>query len=380
MKIFNLAFIIPTEFSWNGEKNYYSSLISALDKYPQKNIKLKIFLGKKNHRFIKSLKIKNSQIIYSSLFEKNSFSNFINKFFFKIFKYYNVLLIMYFKIYNINYISHYIPLYGFKNIVWYPDFQHLHLKKFFSKQDINFRNSLYKNYTLNGDIHIVSSKSSRVDLINFNKKNNLKKININVLNFVPKINFEKIINFKKLKKKYRIEKNYTYVPNQFWVHKNHITLFKSLEILKKKSKHIQLILTGSSKDHRNKEYFKMLFDYVLKKKIDSSIKYLGVIPYDHAMSLLYYCRLLINPSLFEGWSSTVEEGKILNKKMLLSNIDVHKEQTNKNVVFFKKRDFNDLARQILKTKPSKFKSNFLLKKDFEIKRKLFANTFFKIIS
>ncbi len=38
---------------------------------------------------------------------------------------------------------------------------------------------------------------------------------------------------------------------------------------------------------------------------------------------------LINPSQFEGWSTTVEEAKSLGVKMLLSDLEVHKEQAKR---------------------------------------------------
>ena len=39
MKTINLAIILPTDFTWNGEKNYFSSIISALDTLPNKKVK-----------------------------------------------------------------------------------------------------------------------------------------------------------------------------------------------------------------------------------------------------------------------------------------------------------------------------------------------------
>jgi glycosyltransferase involved in cell wall biosynthesis len=35
---------------------------------------------------------------------------------------------------------------------------------------------------------------------------------------------------------------------------------------------------------------------------------------------------LINPSLFEGWSTTVEEAKSTGTPMILSDLGVHREQ------------------------------------------------------
>ena len=97
MKIINLAIVIPSEFSWTGEKNYFSSIISALDTLPNKKVNISIFLGDQNQDFAKNLKIKNLNIIYSNIFKRNTFHNFLNKIFSAIFGYYNILLFFYFK-------------------------------------------------------------------------------------------------------------------------------------------------------------------------------------------------------------------------------------------------------------------------------------------
>ncbi len=43
---------------------------------------------------------------------------------------------------------------------------------------------------------------------------------------------------------------------------------------------------------------------------------------------------MINPSRFEGWSTSVEEAKSLGKAILLSDIDVHREQAPERGTFF----------------------------------------------
>jgi len=43
---------------------------------------------------------------------------------------------------------------------------------------------------------------------------------------------------------------------------------------------------------------------------------------------------VINPSLFEGWSTTVEEAKSMGVPMLLSDIGVHREQAEGRASFF----------------------------------------------
>jgi glycosyltransferase involved in cell wall biosynthesis len=52
---------------------------------------------------------------------------------------------------------------------------------------------------------------------------------------------------------------------------------------------------------------------------------------------------MINPSRFEGWSSTVEEAKGMGKRVILSNIPVHREQNPPGAVFFEPDDSSALA-------------------------------------
>ena len=47
-----------------------------------------------------------------------------------------------------------------------------------------------------------------------------------------------------------------------------------------------------------------------------------------------YSQSVINPSKSEGLSNSVEQAKALGKKVILSNIPVHKEQLSDNFYYF----------------------------------------------
>ena len=49
----------------------------------------------------------------------------------------------------------------------------------------------------------------------------------------------------------------------------------------------------------------------------------------------------------KGWGTVVEDSKALNKQIIMSDIDVHKEQKDANCILFKKNDEKDLAEKIL---------------------------------
>ena len=122
------------------------------------------------------------------------------------------------KYYKIEWISHYLPLAFFKNICWFPDFQHIFLTQNFTDIEIDRRNLLYKKYLKYSQICLLSSKSSKKHLIKFAKINKIKlNFHSRVLNFVPLKNFTKLKNYNYIKKKYQIKKNYIFNPNQFGI-------------------------------------------------------------------------------------------------------------------------------------------------------------------
>ena len=99
------------------------------------------------------------------------------------------------------------------------------------------------------------------------------------------------------------------------------------------------------------------------------------------LNLIFYSKILLNPSLFEGWSTIVEEGKIFNKKMLLSDLSVHKEQCSNKATYFKRNNPNELAKKIIQL--SKVRNTYpkisIIKKNYKISRILFAKNYLKII-
>ena len=65
---------------------------------------------------------------------------------------------------------------------------------------------------------------------------------------------------------------------------------------------------------------------------------LGVVPYRDMLGLMRHAVAVINPSLFEGWSTSVEEAKSMGKAVVLSDIPVHREQAPGRGLFFDPRD------------------------------------------
>ena len=378
-----VAFIISSNPSWLGEQNYFKSLLGTLNDL-NKNDKIKFFVFTGTDEiFFTQKNFKNLKIVKSLFLNKKGFTSYLKKICSIIFKRYDPILFWLLKKFSINILSHYRPIKGVKNATWFPDFQHEQYPNFFSKKEIISRNKLYLNYINYSDLLIVSSKSSKNDLLKFYKKNQIKNKtkNIKVLNFIPEVDFSNIQRKTNLKKYLDINKKYIFIPNQFWIHKNHDCVIEAMKILKDKNQNIQCLFTGNNFDHRSPNHFNMMMSKIKKLKLKKLIKYKGVLPYKEIINLMYYSDIVVNPSFFEGWSTTVEEAKILNKSILLSNIPVHREQNPDKGLFFNPKNPMELARKIkIKIKQiSKKEKLASIKSKYEIKKEKFGEKYLLLI-
>lgn len=229
-------------------------------------------------------------------------------------------------------------------ISWLPDFQHLRLPEFFPKQEIDGRNREFKKVLKFSTSIVLSSYNAREDLKEFSPEF-LQKAR--VLQFVS--GDDRDVDYggpERLVKKYGLEYPFFHLPNQFWVHKNHRVVIEALEVLKKSNRKVSVVSTGNIADWRRPDHYENLMKYAKEAGVDGMFNVLGVVPYDDLLALMRHSIAIINPSIFEGWSSTVEEGKSIGKMILLSNIGVHQEQMPERGVFFDPRDPSDLAEKM----------------------------------
>ena len=375
-KTINLSFVYPEGDGWTGEVNYLDSLISSLLLLKLKKFNFLIFCSYKQKKYLSSF-IPNKNIVASVYFEKNSVFLVLRKILKFIFKM-DLILLYLLKKNKVNIISHYIPTPGIASICWIPDLQHLYLKFFFSKHELKRRNLLFNNYIKKAEAVIVSSKDTYANL----KKNyKINKSKTYILNFVPKIDFSVIKNFETLKSKYNLEPNYIYVPNQFWKHKNHNILVKSAIILKKKNYSVKFVITGNPVSEVDNSVYSDFVKNIAVNKVKEYFNLLGFVPYEDVINLIYHSKILLNPSLFEGWSTTVEEGKVFNKKMILSNLKVHEEQCSGKAIYFKRNNPAELSKKIIQL--SNVKNNYqkisIIKINYKKSRISFAKNYLKII-
>ena len=107
---------------------------------------------------------------------------------------------------------------------------------------------------------------------------------------------------------YNFTESYFLLPNQFSIHKNHRVVVRALQMLNQAGR-IQVLATGSTNDHRHPTYFSSLMEYAKECGVLDNFRVLGPVPFDHLIGLMRHAIAFINPSKFEGLSTTVEEAK-----------------------------------------------------------------------
>ena len=239
-----------------------------------------------------------------------------------------------------------------KGIYWVADFQEKHFPLFFSEKELKFRDNRISQILRSPCPLVLSSQDALNDVKKFYPTG---KNNIFVIPFVSYIEPEILSLDEKYERevmnKYNIEKKqYIFIANQFWQHKNHIVVFKTIKLLIQQNLigNYKFVFTGEPKDRRNESYYTEVMSYVEDTEIFNVIKILGFINRKEQLVLMKNSKLIIQPSLFEGWGTVLEDAKVLDKIVLLSDIPVHREQMNNNCLLFDSYSPSNLLSIMLK--------------------------------
>jgi len=338
-----IGFIVFCDYNWMGGLNYMKNLLFAISRLPEKNIQPIVFIGKTATSETAALFEPYAEVVPTSLLDRISPVYWLGKLSSKIFSsdtFWELALTRY----QIDVFSHSL-LYGLLNastVSWIPDFQHIRLPDMFSDAEIVARNKLFLNLAQKTDLIILSSESSCMD---FKQIFPAYASKARVLHFVAqparRLLFDDPFSEQKVLRKYAIEEKFFFLPNQFWKHKNHRVVFSAMKKLKEEGVDVLVVCSGAISEYRNDKHIAEL-----KKSVEENhlkVKLLGIIDYDDVIVLMKKSIAVINPSLFEGWSSSVEECKSIGKNMILSDIPVHREQRHPSCIFFPPSNAGELA-------------------------------------
>lgn len=351
-----VAFNLIDSARWTGGFNYLLNLFRAIRNYEADHISPILFCGEdadKNdlHAFLEAGDI---EVVRSSIFNAHrKSSNILRAFLIGVDS--NALQL--FRQRKIDVVFENATFYGRRfpipAIAWLPDFQHRHLRGQFGFSAYWRREIGFRAQVASGRMIMLSSEDARKDCEHFYRR---AIGNTAVVRFATSIPDDLIDAFpEKVIQEYQLPSKFFYLPNQFWKHKNHMVVIEALGLLKQQGVDAVVVVTGNPLDPRHPGYVGQLNARIESLGLRDNFRILGLVPRRHVIALMRICAALINPSFFEGWSSTVEEARALGVPMLLSDIAVHREQMENAATYFHADDSEGLAarlREIASASPS----------------------------
>jgi glycosyltransferase involved in cell wall biosynthesis len=239
-----------------------------------------------------------------------------------------------------------------KLVSWCADLQHKYYPEFFSKRKIFERNMRIGFSLRNCKDLVVSSHSVENDFHKFFKIP--KTLKLHVYHFVSIIDSLPDFSHEEIREKYSLEENYYMISNQFHPHKNHKVAFEAAAMLKKQGISVCIAVTGRFPESADSPYMQELHDIINNNELQSSIKFLGLIPRGDQLLLMKYSKAIIQPSLFEGWSTVIEDARSLQVPVIASNLDVNIEQLGEKGSFFEPHNVDQLVKIIENYPPRQY--------------------------
>lgn len=327
-----VGFIIGHEAGqWSGGISYYSNLIGALYALPDRAIEPAILIGE-DAEVPPVIGRLPAPVIRSAVLDRSGAVPFMRRADRRLFSH-DRLLERFLIAHDIAVLSHSgfigtrsrVPTLG-----WIPDFQHLHYPEFFSPAEIAVRDNAFASLCRFCDGVLVSSESAMKALCEHYPA---AKAKARVLRFVAGLDeTEKGAEAARIVS--RAGEPFFYLPNQFWIHKNHRVVIEALRFLKKTGRPVRVVATGQTLDYRRPGFFDELMASVSAAGVSDELRILGQVERAEVGRLMRHAVAVINPSLYEGWSTTVEEAKSMGKQTILSDIPVHREQAPPDGIYF----------------------------------------------
>jgi glycosyltransferase involved in cell wall biosynthesis len=339
-----IAFTLIPSSVWMGGFNYLINLFKCVSLHQKKTIHPVLFCGKSaSEKDVAAFsEVEGIEVVFDRVFDSSYRRRGLLE---AMFLGLDQKAIACFCSYDIDLLFESATYYGWRcpipAIAWFPDFQHRYMRGFFSpfawfRREIGFRAQV-----LSGRKILLSSEDARHDCESFYPSS---CENTTVLPFPAPVDPTLMTEDPySILTKYALPREFAFLPNQFWKHKNHVTVVKALGLLKRRRMPVTVVATGNLQDRRCPNHFNNLIKLAGQNDVTGHFIILGPIPREHVIALMRICTVFINPSYFEGWSTTVEEAKTFRVPMLLSDLKVHREQAGNSAYFFPPYNYGVLA-------------------------------------
>jgi glycosyltransferase involved in cell wall biosynthesis len=219
------------------------------------------------------------------------------------------------------------------------DIQHEYFPEFFTEESLKIRSKLYRDS--------AEKAKTIISISHFTKKTLIEKYGIPGEKIFPvHLGVNPIFyagqsseNLKDARRKYGLPEDFIIYPAFTWPHKNHIKLFESMLILRRKYlRDTKLVLTGNPRNNQD-NIMRFLDDHNLKDRVI----FLGFVPTEDLPAIYGNAALMAYPSLFEGFGLPVVEAMAAGCPVACSNTTSLPELVGDAAETFDPTDAEDIS-------------------------------------
>jgi glycosyltransferase involved in cell wall biosynthesis len=225
---------------------------------------------------------------------------------------------------------------------WIPDWQCRHMPDFFSPRERARRFIQYRILATHAPVCALSSAMAAQDTAELFPDSDVPRRVLPFPALVPaEVHARTADRLRETRQRLGVPERYMIICNQFWRHKNHQLALEALKHVAHADVH--LVMSGLVRDERWPDYESTLKGLLNEPEIARRTTLLGSIARDDQLDLMLGALGVLQPSRFEGWSTVVEEARLLGLPILMSEFPVHREQNPPGGVFFDPDDAIALA-------------------------------------
>jgi glycosyltransferase involved in cell wall biosynthesis len=195
------------------------------------------------------------------------------------------------------------------------DLQHIHLPEFFSPQTLAERNITYRALCDQATMVVANSRWGRRDLID---GFGLPAEKIEIVPYAPVIEAygqPSPSDLSRTRAGLGLPETFALYPAKAWPHKNHLRLLEALKILRDRGLTIPVVFTGAQNG-----LDKPVREAAARLGVSEQVLFTGFVDPIQLRSLYRLARLLVFPSLFEGWGMPILEAFAAELPVASSNV------------------------------------------------------------
>jgi glycosyltransferase involved in cell wall biosynthesis len=219
--------------------------------------------------------------------------------------------------------------------------QQEYFPEFFSASELKQRKRTYKE-SVEGANAIITISAHAKKCIVENYDIDPLKVHIIYSGCGREFFIRKTGSLSEITKKYNIRPPFIFYPAATWPHKNHARLLMALKLLVDKGEFDgELVLSGAQRNAHGD-----LVKLIKQLRLEGKVRWLGYLPQDALPKLYNAAKIMVFPSLFEGFGLPVVEAMASGCPVVCSQNSSLPEVGGKAAIYFDPLQVESIAEQI----------------------------------